>query len=204
MQYVTNFIVKMVINDINDNNRVGFMSNVTEKIEEVEQTLANYLGDWMDRFGGKPTIGRMLGILLTQTELISLTELAAKCHVSKPAMSNNAAAALSMDLIAKVFVKESPREDFYHFGGDYMATLVKGGATKVTIQHEYFKKTLEKFDLTEETLKKAKPEEIAKYKQLKRTMELHVKTFEVLKDEMESFYENLSKKVEAIYKEAHN
>ena len=154
----------------------------------------------MDEHGGKVTLGRVFGVLLAQTEPISLSDLAKKCHISKPAMSNNVAAATALQLAQKVHKKESPREDFYECRSSFVISIFEAGLYKMNSMAEFFVKALEIMKIDEPDLLLADKEAVEKYLALKKNLEFYVKAFNLMKDDITEFYEKLTKKLELLYR----
>lgn len=177
------------------------MTNAEKLIDEVEQSLSDSFGQWLDAHGGKQSIGRAFGMLLVQPEPLSLTTLAEKCHISKPAMSNAAASATQLELIKKVFNKDSPREDFYECKPALLENILASGTVKVESMFKFFEDALEKMPENPDFLEKETEETRRKYLEMRDIIKFHLDSYNMIKKELADFYAGISQKVSAIYKE---
>ena len=104
-----------------------------------------------------------------------------------------------MNFANKVFVKESPREDFYEVGHSFLLSTFSAGAQKVNDMYEFFSKALESMNLSDEELALATQEEQAKYKKIVNMMKLHCESYQLMKDEVAKFYDLLIEKLTVVH-----
>ena len=107
---------------------------------EVEDHIANEFGHYLEMMGAKATLGRIWGLLLTQSKPMSLKDIAFRLNVSKPAVSTTIKIGAQLELFKKVYNPEFPRESFYEVKVEFMEMIIDPGLKKLKILTDQVKK----------------------------------------------------------------
>lgn len=163
--------------------------------EKVEDYLVNEVASYLEFVGAKAMLGRVFGLMISQTEPTSLTNIADRLKVSKPAISNTLQLGLQAGLFTKVYMPDSPREGFYQVTIDFMQMLIDP--------------SLKKLNMLVEKMEEAKQMLIDEdYSKSESTVQLYnrldhlVQAFYILLDEYKEFGDRITKRIEEL-KEAH-
>lgn len=99
--------------------------------KETQDLITNEFGDYFEFLGAKRLLGRIFGLLLAHNKPVSLSEIAEKLKISKPAISTTMKYGLQGEMFKKVYVHENPREYFYTMGIDFMEMMIDPGIKKM-------------------------------------------------------------------------
>lgn len=163
--------------------------------EKVEDYLVNEVANYLEFVGAKPMLGRVFGLLISQTEPTSLTNIADRLKVSKPAISNTLQLGLQSGLFTKVYIPDSPREGFYTVTIDFLEMLVDPGLKKLTM-------LLEKMEKARQILIDEDYQKYESTTNLYNRLDHLVKAFYILLEEYKEFGDRIKDRIGKL-KEAH-
>ncbi len=121
-------IVKNVVNDAKEDKVMKESEIVMQKVEDF---IIDEFARYIDAIGGKVMMGRIFGLLVTKHEPMSLTQIAQRLKVSKPAISTTIKALVEIRFLQKVYNPDFPREDFYIFSHESMEMVIDPGIVKL-------------------------------------------------------------------------
>ena len=154
--------------------------------EKIEQTSVDVMSNFYDKLGGKPIVGRILGLLLVQDKPISLKKISSKLEISKPAASINIKHLDDIGMVRKVFVPEFPRENFYEVTFDSVEMLYDSVLKKINMMKSSFSNILKCFsEKTVGNLEKQRLNYVRKrIKKLDDSLSIYLDEYKELNDRM--------------------
>lgn len=165
-------------------------------MEELEMYMTEGLANYFDSVGGKPLVGRIWGLLSSAPGPVSLSDIARKLNVSKPAVSNTINQVVSsLDLFQKVYMPDYPRESFYTSNFVSLDYLYKASEKKIQSFRKILEKAIEIIDKNREA--------VQEHEGLRKVSDNIHKTkilFEFISDEYSNFLEKISQKIKLLEK----
>lgn len=156
----------------------------------VEDYLITQFSDYMESAGAKVMLGRIFGLLLTSYEPLSLSEIAERLQVSKPAVSNTIKLGVHTNMFKKVYNPDFPREDFYEMKVDFLEMMLDPGFYKL----EYLKSSLEKSI----NMINSEDYESEEYSKFKERLDWVTTSFNIMLEEYELFSERIKKRFQEL------
>lgn len=150
---------------------------------EVEDYLINQFSDYMESVGVKVLLGRIFGLLISSSEPLSLTQIADRLRVTKPAVSNTIKLGLHTKMFKKVRNQDSPREDFYEMKIDFLNMMLEPGTQKFNFLKETSEnaiKIISEIDSDDD-----------EYLKLKSRIEYIDISFKIIQEEYKTFVERI-------------
>lgn len=93
------------------------------KMEQIEERFIDTIAENMRTYGISTTVGRVLGIIYTNREPMTLDELSAATGMSKTRMSQVVREMVDYNIAERVFEK-GVRKDIYNVEQDYYQTFI--------------------------------------------------------------------------------
>lgn len=188
-------IVKKVINDTKESKDMKESEIVMQKVEDF---IIDEFARYIDAIGGKVMMGRIFGLLVTKHEPMSLTQIAQRLQVSKPAISTTIKALVEIRFLQKVYNPEFPREDFYIFTHESMEMVIDPGIVKL-------ENLMERIDRATEMIEKeAKDiERSEELKQLDNKLKVMRDSFAIVLEEYYIFGERVKERIRKMSEEMH-
>lgn len=170
-----------------------------EIYNKTQNILIDECGNYFEFIGAKAIIGRIFGLLISQSDPMSLKEISEVLKISKPAASNNLRYGLQVELFRKVYNSDLPREDFYMLGLDFMEMLIDPGLKKLKLLSEKFYQAKQNLDQNFDDIK-----DDDGLMNLYNRLSYLIKAFDILLEEYKDFGSRIQQRLSKLRKEIRN
>lgn len=166
-----------------------------KNISEVKGYVIDEFAHYFESLGAKGLLGRIWGVLLTESGPTSLKEMSRILRVSKPAVSTTIRIGEQIEFFKRVHNPDNPRESFYELRIETMEMIIDPGLHKM----QHLVRTLNE---AKKKLSKVSPEEKKEedFELIHNRLSFLIETFEVLFDEYKVFGKKFQTRVKSIRK----